>query len=221
MATGELTTAQVNKAGRTIRRFFRDRDIEEAEYVAALEILLTFRVAHRLPLVSATMGLRSCLNSEGLPARDRVSQRLKRVPTIIDKLTQRETTLQLANMQDIGGCRAIVDTIPSIRRIQRRIERNHLKRTATRARVSDYIEQPRDTGYRGVHVIVVYRGRRLEVQLRTRVMHEWAIAVERLGGNIDEDLKGGKGPPELLRAAGGDLRGDGTRGDRDRGRCCA
>jgi len=44
----------------------------------------------------------------------------------------------------------------------------------------DYISDPRRSGYRGVHVIVGYDGRQIEVQLRTRVMHDWAIAVERL-----------------------------------------
>ena len=29
-------------------------------------------------------------------------------------------------------------------------------------------------------------------------MHEWAVAVERLGGRRDEDLKSGKGQPEVL-----------------------
>ena len=40
--------------------------------------------------------------------------------------------------------------------------------------------------------------RAVEVQLRTRVMHEWAIAVERLSGRVNEDLKSGRGPAEVL-----------------------
>jgi hypothetical protein len=40
--------------------------------------------------------------------------------------------------------------------------------------------------------------RRVEVQLRTEVQHEWAVVVERVGGRIGEDLKGGLGPPEVL-----------------------
>lgn len=34
-------------------------------------------------------------------------------------------------------------------------------------------------GYHAVHVIVGYDGRQIEAQLRTRVMHDWALAVER------------------------------------------
>jgi len=48
------------------------------------------------------MGLRSVVGTEGCTVE--VTQRLKRVPTIVDKL-RREPTMQLASMQDIGGCR--------------------------------------------------------------------------------------------------------------------
>ena len=41
-------------------------------------------------------------------------------------------------------------------------------------------------------------GRTIEVQLRTRVMHEWAIFVERLSGRLRADLKSDVGPPEVL-----------------------
>ena len=65
-------------------------------------------------------------------------------------------------------------------------------------RVADYIVSPRSSGYRAVHVVVTYDGRCIEVQLRTQLMHEWAVAVERLGGQMDEDLKSGRGPREVL-----------------------
>lgn len=62
----------------------------------------------------------------------------------------------------------------------------------------DYIEQPKPSGYRGVHLVARYDERRVEVQLRTEIQHEWAVAVERLGGRIGEDLKSGVGPAEVL-----------------------
>lgn len=122
-----------------------------------------------------------------------VSQRLKRVPTIIDKL-QREPTLQLANMQDIGGVRAVLDSVDEVRRVQKRLAKNRPP-----LRESDYITCPRTSGYRGVHVIVSYDDRAIEVQLRTRTMHEWAISVERLSGRLGEDFKSGYGEPSVLK----------------------
>ena len=137
------------------------------------------------------MGLRSVVRTENCRARE-VSQRLKRLPTILEKLV-REPTMALANMQDIGGCRAILASIDEVRRVQRRLSKNRPP-----IRAYDYIDAPRRSGYRGVHVIVQYDGRSIEVQLRTRIMHEWAVAVERLGGRIGEDLKSSHGPPEVL-----------------------
>ena len=135
------------------------------------------------------MGLRSMVDTEG--CRVEVTQRLKRIPTIVDKL-QREPTIRLSTMQDIGGCRAVLDSIDEIRRVERRLVRNRPP-----VRVSDYISSPRDSGYRGVHVIVTYDDRMIEIQLRTQAMHEWAITVERLSGRLGEDLKGGRGPQQV------------------------
>lgn len=130
------------------------------------------------------------VKSEG--CRQQVTQRLKRRETILDKL-MREPTLALASMQDIAGCRAVVDSIAEVRRIRARLQHRRPVYASY-----DYITCPRPSGYRGVHVVVDYHGRQIEVQLRTIVMHEWAIAVERLGGRIAEDLKSGHGPVEVL-----------------------
>ncbi len=136
------------------------------------------------------------VRTEGCPIE--VSQRMKRMTTILDKLG-REPTMQLANMQDVGGCRAVLGSIDELRRVEHRLKRNRPPR-----RYSDYISKPRASGYRAVHVVVGYddqgyEPRAIEVQLRTKVMHEWAISVERLSGRRRDDLKSGRGPEELLK----------------------
>lgn len=182
--------SQVNKAGRALRHWARGELISEDVRQHALATLLEHRAVHRVPLTKATMGLRSVVKTEQYEVE--VSQRLKRVPTILDKLV-REPTMQLANMQDIGGCRAVLNSIDEVRRVQERLSGNRRP-----LRVSDYIAEPRPSGYRGVHVVVQYDGRSVEVQIRTQVMHEWAITVERLGGRLGEDLKSGYGPAPVL-----------------------
>lgn len=87
----------------------------------------------------------------------------------------------------------MLDSIDEVRRVQKRLSKNRPP-----LRVADYIEAPRASGYRGVHVIVAYDDRPIEVQLRTRVMHDWAITVERLSGRLAEDLKSGRGPQPVL-----------------------
>ena len=181
----DLTNSRVNRAGQRIRRIARGQVTDSEGLAAAIDTLVGFRALHAIPLQTATRGLRSAVTSERLPVQ--VSQRLKRVPTIIDKLL-REPTLPLSRMQDIGGCRAILPTIPDIRAVQERLARP--SRVRELVAVSDYIEDPRDSGYRGVHVIMLYRGRIVEIQLRTPAMHEWAATVERLTDRYGEDYKG-------------------------------
>jgi ppGpp synthetase/RelA/SpoT-type nucleotidyltranferase len=147
-----------------------------------------------MPLGKANMGLRSIAYSLAINAE--VSQRLKRLATIVDKL-HRHPTMDLSRMQDIGGCRAVVPTIDDLRQIERRLKHNRPP-----VGYDDYILSPRDSGYRAVHVVVCYEDlervdRRIEVQLRTPTMHAWAIAVERLSGRLDVDVKSGLGPPEV------------------------
>jgi (p)ppGpp synthase/HD superfamily hydrolase len=154
-----LSKSQVNKAGKTLRKW---RDADPTQVRAAFDVLLAFRAAHQYPLTKATMGLRSMVRTEACQVE--VSQRLKRVPTMIDKLV-REPTMPLASMQDIGGCRAVLRDVAEVRRVQRRLAKNRPP-----VRLNDYIANPRPSGYRGVHLIVVYDGRHIEVQLRTEVM---------------------------------------------------
>jgi ppGpp synthetase/RelA/SpoT-type nucleotidyltranferase len=192
MAGHELqhSKSQVNRAGKTIRYYLEDREKDARKVREAVSILQAFRAAHAYPLTKAGMGLRSMVRTAGYEPQ--VSQRLKRLPTILDKL-RREPTMSLANMQDIGGCRAVLDSVAAVYAVSRNPT---LRRRQTW--IKDYIESPAESGYRGVHIIVVYDGRRIEVQLRTPAQHDWAVTVERLGGRLDVDLKSGRGPQEVL-----------------------
>jgi len=124
-----------------------------------------------------------------------VAQRLKRLPTILDKL-RRQPGMELARMQDIGGCRAIVPAggFDAIEGIRRRIRNS----VSTVVREYDYIAEPKTTGYRAVHMVVTRDDHLVEIQLRTAEQHRWCESVERLGGRIGHNLKDGQGPEELL-----------------------
>ncbi len=195
MAEAFPSRNQIRKAASVIRHVVDpDRRGSYDEFVAAFDTIQLFRAAHQTPLVKANMGLRSIASSEGVPAV--ISQRLKRMATIMDKL-HRHPTMDLSRMQDIGGCRAVVESIEELRRMERKLKHNRPP-----VGYDDYIVNPRGSGYRAVHVVVCYEDqeridRRIEVQLRTPHMHAWAIAVERLSGRLDVDVKSGFGPPEV------------------------
>lgn len=198
MALGPPTKSQVNRAGRALRRWMRG-EIDDLAVQEALDTLTAFRAAHQYPLIKANNGLRSMVRTAGCKVE--VSQRLKRMSTILDKI-RREPTMAVGNMQDVGGCRAVLDSVDEVRRVEHR-----LKHTRPPEHYNDYIATPRASGYRGVHVVVRYadehgEDRLIEVQLRTRVMHEWAITVERLSGRLQNDLKSGLGPAPVLDLLG-------------------
>lgn len=193
------SNSQVNKAAKTVIKysvggtvpaFIWTDDEQGAELDAAFDVILGWRAEHQYPLTKAAMGLRSMVASEGCDVE--VSQRLKRFPTILGKIL-RYPGMRLAVMQDIGGCRAVLSNIEELRRVEKRVRKNRPP-----IKADDYITNPKPSGYRGVHLIVQYDGRSIEVQLRTQVMHQWAIVVERLSGRLQKDLKSSRGPAEVL-----------------------
>ncbi|HYM96703.1 MAG TPA: RelA/SpoT domain-containing protein [Candidatus Sulfotelmatobacter sp.] len=193
------TKSQVNRAGRTLRHFLRGQQVSQESVDQAMALVRNYRAAHQYPLIKANMGLRSVVQTEHCPVE--VSQRLKRMNTILDKL-RREPTMALGNMQDIGGCRAVIPSIGQLRRVEHRLKKNRPP-----VGYDDYIDKPRASGYRGVHIVVDYADkfgerRAIEVQLRTPLMHQWAITVERLSGRLQTDLKSGVGPAQVIEWLG-------------------
>jgi len=113
----------------------------------------------------------------------------------------------LTQIQDIGGSRVIVETSGVLTSL---IEQYRAGFCANKLRTdTSYIENPRPTGYRSHHFVFeyvplldeqwAYEGRRIELQLRTRLQHAWATAVEAVGLVRREDLKAGEGNSEWLR----------------------
>jgi ppGpp synthetase/RelA/SpoT-type nucleotidyltranferase len=172
------------------------------------EILNTFRVAnswlasHALPMArmrSELHGQMSALDTKGLTAA-----RLKQMRSIRKKL--RRIGSNLRQMQDLGGCRAVVPSIQDARKLVAAIKersRHQLKREDA------YMDTPRDSGYRSQHLIYAfepreqkedgYQGRLVELQIRSRIQHSWSTAVEAVGMFRKEALKAGEGDADWLR----------------------
>ena len=191
----------VRRAGEVLRQAQASQgsqpSIEEAR--EAREVVEAYRSAHAAPLHAAYMGLRSCLTTEGFYGDIfdlDVSRRLKRLPTIEDKL-RRLPTMDLSTMQDIGGCRAVLNTQEQVQRAVERFCANSLKRDRRPDRIRDYVAGPQDSGYRAIHIYTRYHGRRIEVQLRTREQDIWAKIVEDLTSKTGIDFKNGDGPDEV------------------------
>jgi GTP pyrophosphokinase/guanosine-3',5'-bis(diphosphate) 3'-pyrophosphohydrolase len=85
-----------------------------------------------------------------------------------------EKDLAFSRLSDIYGFRVICSSVADCYRILGVI---HQRWRAVPGRFKDYISQPKNNGYRSIHTTVSGRdGKRVEVQIRTREMHEVAEA---------------------------------------------
>jgi putative GTP pyrophosphokinase len=184
---------QVNEAGLIIRDHTYSLD---AEMNHALDVLGDWRSSHAYPLQVAYMKLRE--RAKAGDSKATVSQRLKRVPSILVKL-RRNRNMKLSTVQDIGGCRGVVEKLADVRKLCNGYD----------TIVRDYIESPKSDGYRSVHLVESYKstlskyenldGRKIEIQLRTRLQHAWATAVETVDSVLGQQLKVGGGEADWKR----------------------
>ena len=85
-----------------------------------------------------------------------------------------EKNLAFSRLSDIYGFRVIVG---SVEQCYEALGLIHQRWRAVPGRFKDYISQPKNNGYRSIHTTVSGRdGKRVEVQIRTREMHEVAEA---------------------------------------------
>lgn len=158
-----------------------------------------WRESHVQPMTSLRAGLDGRRRSLGL---DGITvSRLKRMRSIRKKLSR--TNLRLNQIQDLGGCRSVLTSIDAVNQLcEAFIEKSdHEFLTET-----NYIDEPKPSGYRCRHLMMRYKGkeahlhgRKIELQVRTRLQHSWATAVEVVGAFLREDLKASNGNADWLR----------------------
>ncbi|PJE14118.1 RelA/SpoT domain-containing protein [Mycobacterium sp.] len=194
--------SEINRCGELIRRAtFDGAAVEVDKLEHAITVISAFRAAHAYPMSKTRYGLASMVRTERADEVI-VGQRLKRVPRIIRKLHRTVGSeggrTSLARLEDIGGVRAILNDGAELDRVRRRIERNW---GSSIRRRRDYILEPKEIGYRAVHLVVVRDGRAIEIQLRTRGQQQWADAAEAADarhGLRGVNLKDSEAPEEML-----------------------
>jgi len=189
---------QINKAGAILANDIKQSD----QFVAALELANRWRACHAYPINTFQATLRRNINEYKDPI---VAQRLKRMPTIIDKL-RRYPTMKLTTMQDIGGLRAVLSNVTDASKLAENYRTNK-RLTHELIEEYNYIKNPRsEDGYRSIHLIYKYKnkrnpaydGLRLELQIRSKLQHTWATAVETMGTFLGQALKSRQGDQQWL-----------------------
>ena len=126
-----------------------------------------------------------------------IARRLKRLSSMELKL-KRFQDMQLDRMQDIAGVRIIFKELAQVEKFQKSMETTYLKGSRKFKLIStkDYISNPKNDGYRSIHQIFEYNDNvkmRLEIQIRTKLQHYWATAVEVLDMKSKTKIKQGSG----------------------------
>jgi (p)ppGpp synthase/HD superfamily hydrolase len=179
---------QINAAGKDLRRLepidIRDwASADVGKYTDAVLISNNWRGAHAYPLNTFQVNLRN--TSRRFDENPIIAQRIKRHQSIVNKLVLQKS-MKLTQMQDLGGCRAILSSVTTVRKVvDYYLTQSAIKHE--RASIDDYIDKPKISGYRGVHLVYRYfsdkkpkecfNGLKIEMQIRSRYQHAWATAV--------------------------------------------
>ena len=195
---------EINKAGNILV----SNNVSNEEEENALEVLDNWRAAHGYPMHIFQMTLKK--KSTDIDKKSVVSQRLKRVPAIRYKLNRiydgDKPSVKLYQMQDIGGCRAILSDVNLARKLYDNYLKADLKHKLIRKK--DYVTEPKPKdGYRSFHLVYEYKsdkgkkefnGLFTEIQIRSRLQHLWATAVETTGFFTRQAIKSNEGGPEWI-----------------------
>ena len=188
---------QINKAGKIILSAR-----EGKEYDSAMQKINEWRTLHLPALETLQVEVTSLLKSKGITF-SLVSKRLKRISSIIYKLDL-NPEMGLGGMQDIGGLRIVLDDINILKTVHS-ILLNNIPKSFDLIKVMDYVLYPKDSGYRSIHFMYKYKSTesdsndaRVELQIRTKLQHSWAMAVETAGLITSTSLKSSMGDDEWL-----------------------
>lgn len=191
----KLSKNQITKAGKTLLTSKSQDEINEA-----IKLINKWRATHMYPLNIMKSSLVKLLNQNNIvPVL--ISQRLKRLVSITYKLDLNES-MGLGGMQDIGGYRAVLKDTKDLLRLQALLQTSKIHKLI---KINDYVVTPKSSGYRSIHYIYEfnskieeYDGLRLELQIRTKLQHNWATAVETAGIITKTSLKSSQGPDNWL-----------------------
>lgn len=194
MIAREYSNNDYKKLGDRIRS--NVNNIAEADY----KMLQHLRVSYKDPLSTIFNSIEMLAHK--VDRNCVCTYRIKRIESIISKLI-RFPEMQVNRAEDIAGCRCILSTDTQVYVLYNRIIKGLDKLPfEIKGKINDYIAQPKESGYKSIHINVVLKNdnRRVEIQLRSLEQHNWATLVETTDLLYGSKLKenGIKGNKELF-----------------------
>lgn len=173
----KYTRKEIDKAGDILLSSKKKDDVSNA-----ISKINDWRSLHLIPLDELQAKVKNVLHTNKIPYV-LIARRLKRLTSIILKLDL-NTNMHLGGMQDIGGLRIVVNDVDDLKSLYCFLQNAPIENFECR-KIYDYIDCPKASGYRSIHFAYTYigdneecKGLRIELQIRTRLQHLWATAVE-------------------------------------------
>lgn len=197
----KYSNSTIEKAGKTLFNSKSEVDVANAE-----KIIEDWRCQHDYVLNELEKNIIPFLQSYGIGILD-IGRRLKRMSAIKNKM-DKHNVWNLSTMQDIGGMRIVLLSLDVLMQVKTLLSEHAITDFVVNQNcIYDYVNNPRNTGYRSIHVVYKYMpkeksndyyGQKVELQLRTRMQHFWAMGVETAELITGKALKNGEGDENWL-----------------------
>ena len=176
-----ISRKQATAAGKILKELSGKQNSEE--YRKQILILDSWRHQHEEPAQIFFNKLVGIINKY---PDAMATYRLKRKESILKKLYRSNGNFELGAIDDIAGCRAIVNSVSEVYEVYNEILNLKEAGEIDIKKTKDYIENPEKSGYRSLHIIIkqtlkqedIDRQYRIELQIRTKLQHYWSTAVE-------------------------------------------
>lgn len=164
-----ISKGKINKTGESIRKCLLNNQPISNEDLTNLQL---YRTSFKDPLNKANEELNRIMKK--IDKSGVITYRVKRIESIFSKLI-RFDKMELARMHDIAGARCIVLNEKKVRAFVKEIQNSQILEVKD---IDDYITNPKDTGYKSIHLRCLCDGKYIEVQVRDETQHSWATLVE-------------------------------------------
>jgi len=142
------------------------------------EMLQNIRLTYRYPLYEIFTYLNKV--AQKIDRKSICTYRIKRIESIISKL-QRFNNMVVYKMNDIAGCRCIMTSDKEVIKLCKQLEKNEENIPFKFELRNDYINKPKESGYRSIHLKATLKSnleKVIEIQIRSLEQHNWATLVE-------------------------------------------